>query len=167
MQDLYNEVVKLLNQLIRSCKDAMSLCQQWAYDGHKRYYETYSIDYYKKLLYLKKKVWDMYRFMPMDDSTSTAYIARSYPAHFIEWEKFLKSIIENLTDLNKKLFAETGIENHTLTEIIECDLYKDQERTLREIAHNRAHGDNPIALQEADRKLHKKWKKIMNKKGYK
>ena len=167
MQELYNEVVRQLNQLIRSCKDAMSLCQQWAYDGHKRYYQEYAIGYFEKLLYLKKKVWDMYRFMPLDDSMSVAYTPQSYVAHFPEWEKFLKSTIENLTDLNKKLFAETGIENHTLTEIIECDLYKDQERTLREIIHNKAHGNNPIALQDADRKLHKKEKKTMKKKGHK
>ena len=166
MQDTYNEIVKILNQLIRSCKDAMSLCQQWTYNGHKRYYQVACLCYMEKLLYLKKKAFDMFRFMPLDDSHSEPYIAQTYKDHFTRWEKYLKSCIDSLTELNKRLFTETGIENCTLTDIIE-HLYKDQERTVRKIKQYNESGWNAIELHLDDKKLHEKMKKKMNNKGYK
>lgn len=166
MQELYNEVVKLLNQLIRSCKDAMALCQQWTYNGHKRYYQVAVLCYTEKLLYLKKKVFDMFRFMPLDDSTSELYKATSYKDHFTKWETHLKVCIDTLIDLNERLFAETGIENCTITDIL-CYLYKDQERTIRQIKQYNESGWNPIELHADDKILHKKMKKKMKKAGYK
>lgn len=166
MQEIFNEVVKLLNQLIRSSKDAMSLCQQWAYNGHKRYYQVATLCYTEKLLYLKKKVFDMFRFMPLDDSTSDPYLATSYKDHFTKWDSNLKMWIDSLSDLNKRLFTETGMENCTITDIL-CHLYKDYERTARKLKQYNESGWNPIALHADDKVLHEKMKKKMKKAGYK
>ena len=169
MQELYNEVVKIINQLIRSCEDASEHCQIWTYDGHKRMYQTYSLDFYGDLQYLKKKVFDVYRFRPKDDKITIAYQPNSYKSHFPQWEEFIKSSIESLGDLNKRIFNTDGVPNEaieTLECIIKC-LVKNYERTCREIKQYTDGGWNPILLQEIDRKFHKKFKKIMNKKGYK
>ena len=166
MQELYNEVVKLLNQLIRSSKDAMSICQKHSYNGHKRYYQVASLCYMEKLLYFKKKVFDMFQFMPLDDSMSEPYIANSYKEHFTKWQNFLKMNIDTLTDLNKKLFAETGIENCAITDVL-CHLYKDQERTVRQVKQYNESGWNPIELHADDKILHKKMKSKMGKRGIK
>ena len=166
MHDVYNEVVKLLNQLIRSAKDAMSICQKLTYNGHKRYYQVMTLCYTEKLLYLKKKVWDMFQIMPTDDSMSEPYTAQTYKEHFTKWEKFLKSSIDALAGYNKLLFAETGIENCTITDVL-CHLYKDQERTIRQMKQYNESGWNPIELHADDRKLHGKMKRKMKKAGYK
>ena len=166
MQEIFNEVVKILNQLIRSSKDAMSICQKLTYNGHKRYYQLSTLCYTENLLYLKKKAWDMFQFMPMDDSMSEPYTAQGYKEHFLKWEKFLKTCIESLSSLNKQLFAETGIENCTITDVL-CHLYKDQERTIRQIKQYNESGWNSIELHADDRKLHSKMKHKMKKVGYK
>ena len=166
MQETFDEVVKLLNQLIRSSKDAMGICQKLTYNGHKRYYQVMTLCYTEKLLYLKKKAWDMFQFMPMDDSMSDPYMVQTYKEHFTKWEKFLKSSIDALSHLNKQLFAETGIENCTITDVL-SHLYKDQERTIRQIKQYNESGWNPIELHADDKKLHSKMKHKMNKKGYK
>jgi hypothetical protein len=166
MQELFNEVVKLLNQLIRSSKDAMALCQTWAYNGHKRYYQMKVLCYTEKLLHLKKKVYDTFRFMPADDSMSEPYKAQTYKEHFSRWENFLKTSIEKLTDLNKNLFVETGIENCIITDIL-YSLYKDHERTFRQIKQYNESGWNPIELHADDLRLHKKLKRKMKKEGIK
>jgi hypothetical protein len=144
----------------------MALCQAWTYNGHKRYYQMAVLCYTEKLLCLKKKVYDMFRFMPMDDSASEPYRAQTYKEHFAKWENFLKGNIEILSDLNKKLFAETGVENCTVTDIL-CRLYKDRERTLRRVKQYNESGWNPIELHADDLKLHKKLKRKMKKEGVK
>ena len=166
MNEIYNEVVKLLNQLIRSTKDAMSICHKHSYNGHKRYYQITSLCYTEKLLYFKKKVFDMFQFMPLDDSMSEPYTANSYKEHFTKWQNFLKTSIDTLTDLNKRLFAETGIDNCTITDVL-CKLYKDQERTIRQVKQYNESGWNPIELHADDKILHKKMKKKMGKRGVK
>ena len=166
MQEIYNGVVKLINQLIRSCKDAASLCQQWYLNGYKRYYQMDVLWYMEKLLYLKKKVFDMYHFMPLDNNESESYRPQGYKDHFSQWKRFLQSTIDTLTGYNKKLFNETGIENCTITEIL-CHLYKDQERLVRDIAQYNESSWNPIEIHAKDKKLHSKMKKKMKKEGVK
>jgi len=166
MQEHYNEVVKCLNQLIRSCKDASAACQQWGYNGHKRMYQTYSLKYMEKFLYLKKKVFDMFRFMPIDNNASEPYKPTSYKEHFFHWEKFIKMCIDTLSNLSKKIYESTGMENCTLNEILHC-LYKDYEKVCREIAIYNESQWHPIELHMIDAKYHKKFKKKMKERGYK
>ena len=78
MQEVVNDIVKILNQLIRSSKDASALCQTWFFNGHKRYYQCAALYYTECLLWSKKKVFDMYQIMPVDDGSATPYAPASF-----------------------------------------------------------------------------------------
>ena len=171
MQDLYNEVVKLLNQLIRSNKDAMSLCQQWVYNGHKRYYQMATLCLTEHLLYFKKKAYDRYtrsksRFLLTDETYSEPYKAGSYKEHFTKWENYLQSVIESLEEINNKIIAQTSRKPKGIKAIFEY-LDKDMERTVRDIQLFDQSGWNPIELHAYDKSLHTRLKKEMKKAGYK
>ena len=176
MNELYNEVVKLLNQLIRSSKDASVLCQSWAYNGRKRYYQEDHVWYTCKLDYIKKKAYDMFNvsidknrpdtFVIIDENLSMPYTARDYKDHFVKWAAFLKSSIAGLTNLKKQIYAEVGLEDCALEKVVR-HLYKDQERTVRKFRQYEKSGWMPIELHADDNMMHAREKKSMQKKGIK
>ena len=176
MNEIYNEVVKLLNQLIRSSKDAMSLCQQWTYNGRKRYYQEDHIWYSNKLDYIKKKAYDMFNvsidknrpdtFVIIDENLSMPYMASGYKDHFVKWLTFLKTSIANLTNLHKQIYSEIGLEDRCLKKVLR-HLYKDQERHVRKFRQYEKSGWNSIELHADDNMLHAREKKSMKEKGIK
>jgi len=164
MQETFNDIVRILNQMIRSCKDASALCQTWFFNGHKRYYQCAALYYTECLLWFRKKAFDMYRMMPDNDGSAEPYAPTSFKEHFAQWERLLSSNIDRLIALNRQLFNDAGLENCTMRDVI-FHLYKDRERTYRKLNQYNRNGWNPIELHATDRELHVKMKRKMRKRG--
>ena len=176
MKEIYDEVVKLLNQLVRSSKDAMTICQQLTSNGGKRYHQESILFYTQKLAYIKKKAYDMFNvsidknkpdtFFIIDESISVPYTARGLKDHYAKWITFLKTSICTLSDLSKRIYSEVGLTDKAI-EKVHRFLYKDQERFVREYRLYEESGWNPIEIHLTDHRKHTKEKKSMQEKGIK
>ena len=165
--ELYNEVVKCVCQMIRSCKDASAFCQTEIKDGYKRMYQTYAFLYEKELEWLKKKVFDLYRVRPKDDHVTVAYNPGTFHDHFTHWTRFMENSIKTLGMLNKQIYDSDGIPSKSLKALgkIICKACKDYERVCRDLKIYTDTKWNEVIVRERNDFYHAKFKCYMEKLG--
>ena len=157
MQELYNSIIRQFCQITRSCKDAMRLCQSWGYNGFKRRYRRMARHFFNWEICLENELFDKYRMVAAGSHETMPYTPANFKDHFPQWDKFLKSNIDQLVGFSKQFLDQIGMENCILGDAL-SRLVKDYEKTGRWHKRFTESGFNPHDTHRLDDDLHEKEK---------
>ena len=164
--ELYENINKILTIHCKLNKMAMNSCHSLGYNGFKRWHRYRSIEFFELKICLANELFDKFRIKSNFKEYELNYSPNSIEEHLKSWDKALLDAIQELGNLNKKYYEETGMN----CKIIECSLHKmikDYEKVGRYLKRFNESDWLTLDMHIVDDKIHEHYKCKEEKYGYK
>lgn len=164
--ELYENINKILTIHCKLNKMAMNACHSLGYNGFKRWHRYRSRQFFELKICLANELFDKFRIKSNFKEYELNYSPNSIEEHLKSWDKTLLDAIQELGNLNKKYYEETGMN----CKIIECSLrkmIKDYEKVGRYLKRFNESDWLTLDMHIVDDKIHEHYKCKEEKYGYK
>jgi hypothetical protein len=162
IQQILKDIADVATKYANLHMQAMSWCQMWVFNGHKRYHRCKSKEFYNIVLKLKNKSYDYFGVDIRPENSTLSYEPSNILAHFQMWLTSLETDLKLIGNLNKEFFELTGFDAPHV-DCMKKIFLKEIEKCKRKITRFKQIGSEAVALHDLhmqDDRLHERMKEV-------
>lgn len=130
IKTLYENVEKICTTNCKLNQIAMSICQSIGYNGFKRWHRYRSKEFYKLKLKLNSDIYSKFKIISDFKDYTVNYKPNSLEEHLKAWKNSNLNSIQELGELQKTYFENTGTECKIIRKLINI-LSKDYDKICK------------------------------------